>query len=311
MPLRFELFNTTLWCADSFETAQPLIKTALGNTYTKRPLQAFGPKITNSRGFATNHTAAMPPSGEKVHAPEKGWNAPQWFVPVVVSTTATSSVLLVLVCLCLYRWHLHRNPPVVTMKPVAAASAGGPVSSSEAGQLRSPASSQPPSTAGDSQEEINGAFLTTKRQHSGAIRKPRAGVTLNRTGLESSSTSSGLSSRERPPSVSATTNTKTRLLESLSHVAMSNSMGGITGWYQDAATTSGESAKIPRGSAAGRGTGSTNKGSEASSKGAHGVARGSTGSSSTEHVALDMVRAEVHAAVRQMQVCTSSTLMFA
>lgn len=83
--LRFELFNSTMWSAESFEAAQPLMATAYGNTVAKVPLHAFGPKLSHQslRGLERAQTPEADAEEEKNHE-EGEWDAPQWFLPVVV-----------------------------------------------------------------------------------------------------------------------------------------------------------------------------------------------------------------------------------
>jgi hypothetical protein len=312
--LRFEIFNTTVWCADTFETAQPLIKESLVKAFTKPPLQAFGPPIKNQAGAGSELPPAVPPSGEQVHDSDKGWTAPSWFLPVVACSSAGAFVLLLAACLCLYRRHTYRKPPVFIVKSADASSTVGSFQTVGPGLLRHPESSVDPSR-NDGGEGESGSLLATGRRDSSAMRVHQARRTHSHPGSESSPRTSGVLQSGGLAPVS-TINTKTRIMGSLNSIEVTNDQGGVTNYTLDAAgaahrwwpgptTESSDTTKIPRGSPAGLRSGTASKGSKTSSKGAESAVYDSAGGSGSDNVALDMVRAEVHAAVQQMQVRTS------
>lgn len=82
-PIRWELFNTTLWAADSITAAQPLIATALVNARTKPPLHDFGKALSaqqSMRGLESEHSASA--DEEPVQHEGREWDAPKWLVPL-------------------------------------------------------------------------------------------------------------------------------------------------------------------------------------------------------------------------------------
>lgn len=286
--LRFELFNTTLWCAESLEEAQPLIRTAIQNTFTLPPLHAFGPKIEHQslrdRAAAGSATGNSTAADLDQHG-GGGWNAPRWFLPVVLCLSAAAFVLLLAACMCLYRWHIHRNPPVLTTKP--------------------PGSSDGSWHDANSPEGSNSLLAADAVRLGTSGRKHHSGYLLSG---EIPGASGDL------PAAGSTTNTKSHIMQSLHSVAVSggrgrdithvalDTAGTARSWHGPSswATGSTNSTKIPRGSP-GRGSGGGSRGTKTTSKGAS--SQGAAGDTGSDHAALECIRAEVHAAVQQLQVC--------
>ena len=82
-PLRWELFNVTMWAAESFEEAQPLISTALLNTVTKPPLHEFGTALSPQDSMSDTAIPGFSPSTDE-HGTDQKWHAPGWLLPLVV-----------------------------------------------------------------------------------------------------------------------------------------------------------------------------------------------------------------------------------
>lgn len=194
-----------------------------------------------------------------------------------------------------YRWHTHRNPRVVTVKRTFA---DGSFHTAASGVLRSPASSVAPGSVLDGRDGSSSSLVAMGVRPGG---HPRQGHS-----------STGSPDNSRPLlGHSNRRSVKSRIVESVSSVGAAGGGGFIThvsvgasgsarSWMgpSSLATGSSDTTKIPRGSPA-RCSGTDTGTSKTSSKGAS--VADSRGSGS-EAAALECVRAEVHAAVQQLQV---------
>lgn len=207
-------------------------------------------------------------------------------------------MLLLAACLCLYRWHTHSNPPVFMIKP--ANSNDGSFHTAGSGLLRSPASSVTPGSILDGREGSNSSLLAN-----GLL--PGSATNMQRPGQGASPSSGSPNASGGLPVQS----TKSHIIESLNSVAVTSGRGVITFVSLDAAGTvrswqgassgatgSTDTTKIPRGSPV-RGSMAGSGDSRTSSKVASNIYDSAGGS---DQAALEFVRAEVHAAVQQLQV---------
>lgn len=292
--LRFEIFNATLWAAESLEAAQPLIAEAQQNALVAPPLHQFGPNIVlEPTNWALDSREAVGSEGEGKQEGE--WDAPDWLLPVAVSASAAACMLVFAGLFYLYRWHIHRNPPVFTIKHDS--SPNGSFHTVASGLLlHSPGSSM--RSMHDAREDsITSLTNSGPHAHTGSASSLCAAQALSLGEERSPATSGGLAITN-----SATPPAKTRIMQSLNSVAINGSQedSDVTHMnappeaarsWQGGSTTSTDTTNIPRGLPA-RGSGTNSGGTKTSSKGG--------GNSGSDHAAC--VRAEIYSAVQQMQV---------
>lgn len=213
-------------------------------------------------------------------------------------------MLLLAACFCIYRWHTHRNPPVVTIK---ASSPDGSFHTAGSGLLRSPASSVAPGSGMDGREGSNSSLA-------GIAVRPGSLTSMQRGEHGRSPTAGSPNCSGAVLAPRSTGNTKSHMIDSLSsataaggggvisHVSL-GAAGTTRSWLgtSPAATGSSHSTRIPRGLPA-RCSGAESGTSKTSSKG--GSAAYDSVASGSDHAALECVRAEVHAAVQQLQACS-------
>lgn len=247
VPIRWEMFNTTLWCAKSFEAAQPLIQETLLNVVVKPPLHDFGPEIEDQSSLR-NLIATEAQNAVAIQKGKGGWDAPSWFLPVIVCISAVAVALLLATCLCIYRWHLARSPPVVTtLKGHPSADGFFTPGSGQNGSFGG-------SFAGGAGSPYGGGVVTAVQSSSAASSLGHNPLSGGVSGGPSPAGSGSLA----PLNPNGTTKSKSHFVASLNSVAMHgdhassvmHAAGVVRGLQGGPSTGSTDTVKIQRGPAA-------------------------------------------------------------